>query len=537
MTTQGCKPCPPDDVIAPLRNLAIIVFTIFFIMIWVWYSWTPLFPSITEYFSFFGDFGSSSMEWKERVEKVYDKLMKLKEVADRAKLPQYFKIFVGFFQITGSFLTFQVKWPGTLLNAMIWLKATINFSVLSLPGVSCLWKTISYRSKLLVYTIAPLGFMALLAMPTCVAWTMIWFNAGRPDKHGLQRRLDATLDRFWVGIMFTAFMLYPLLSLTTLEPFNCQPDGLGLLAADYREPCPTPTSFERLWATVFILVYPVGIPVGSILVLRSMGVHDIARKKIEGATVSAMINMFMKRTTSVESQTIAKIIGPVGADPSEFKRRANALYRVIWPGSASDLSIATDTSGLNIACTRIKVKVLRASNLPKMDQFGSIDPYCVLTLAGKKERTTTVKNCQNPSWSTEEFFFEIDANTIATDDMLNLTIQVFDWDQLGSNTLAGNALINGADVKRIIDRGPGFAESFALDVDIPLSTEIFENSAFGSCEVCFNTSVSPNVDRIESTGDRKFQLAIWIECTEPLIAGSEISKLKTFTMMYDADGV
>ena len=537
MTTQGCKACPSDHVIAPLRNTAIILFTAVFLLGWIWFSWTPLFPSVTEYLSFIGNFGSSNLKWQKFVHKVYEQLVVIKKFADKAKLPQYFKIFVVFFQITSSFLSFQVNWPTTLLDAMVWLKATINFSILSLPGVSCLWKTVSYRGKLLVYTIAPLGLLACLAIPSCVAMAMICYSAEKASKDALRKRLDATLDRFWIGIMFTAFMLYPLLSLSTLEPFNCQPAGLGLLAADYREPCPTPTSFERLWAIIFILVYPVGIPIGSIMVLRSMGVHDIARKKIEGAIVSAMINLFIKRTTSVESQTIAKIIGPVGFDKAEFKKRVHTLYSLIWPSPCPDSSMYTNTSLLNIVFKRIKIKVLKASNLPKMDQFGSIDPFCVLSLAGRKEKTTTIKNCQNPSWSKEEFLFEIETNLMMRDELLNVTVEVFDWDHFGSNRLAGQALINGANIKRIIEAGSGCAESFTLDVDVLPSTRIFETTAFDSCQLCCTSPDASDTDKGESTGDKKFQLTIRIECMEPLIAGSEISKLKEFSAMYNADGV
>jgi hypothetical protein len=77
-----------------------------------------------------------------------------------------------------------------------------------------------------------------------------------------------------------AFLLYPLVSLITLEPFNCQPTGLGLLTADYREVCPNRRSFEVFYAAIFLVLYPIGIPIANIVMLRWLRVHEIARNKV-----------------------------------------------------------------------------------------------------------------------------------------------------------------------------------------------------------------------------------------------------------------
>ncbi len=95
--------------------------------------------------------------------------------------------------------------------------------------------------------------------------------------------------------------LYPQLSSIALEPFNCQPEGLGLLAAglscitllligglhltfgrwlDVRMSCPSAFSFTRIWAVACIFVFSVGIPVFSILVMMLMGLDQLAKQKV-----------------------------------------------------------------------------------------------------------------------------------------------------------------------------------------------------------------------------------------------------------------
>lgn len=553
MTTQGCKECPAEAEIVPLRNIAIGIAFVAFFAFWLWFSWSPFFPSIGHYLNgiFSGLWKLSTandklQSWKGKAYKYVKGIHKLMQKASEIKLPQYFKIFVGFFQVTSSFISFQVKWPNTFLNAMQWMKATINFSVLSLPGVSCLWKTIMYRRKLLIYTLSPLCFIALLLVPVCVAEFRIWqtkkLPVGADKTASRKKRYGATLDRFWNGVMFTAFMLYPLLSLITLEPFNCQPAGLGLLAADFREPCPEPSSLERVWASFFIILYPIGIPLASIIVLRMMGVHRLAKEKVDAALTAAMISLYIKRTTSVESQKITQLIGPIGEDQDEFKRRVRALYEIIWPAQAKDPSQARGQDAnsiseqkaarlLRIGSKRVKVKVLRAYGLPKTDRFGSIDPFCWISLAGRKERTKAHKDRQEPTWEDEEFIFEIEERTQMADDKLTLIIQVMDWDQMGKNTLVGQAGIEATDIRRIVDAEPGKSEIFELTVEVVPGVKV-EGIVSAGCLSCKNTQSSSNTEQGET-----FQIFVQVESIGGIIAGAEISLIKEFSILYDANQV
>jgi hypothetical protein len=87
---------------------------------------------------------------------------------------------------------------------MMWCKVIFNFNVLSLPGVSCLWKGIAYNSKLMVYTLVPLVLAIMLWMPVLVLSVL---------KYARQTPVDNQIsivvhDRFWNAIMFTCFMVF-----------------------------------------------------------------------------------------------------------------------------------------------------------------------------------------------------------------------------------------------------------------------------------------------------------------------------------------
>lgn len=75
----------------------------------------------------------------------------------------------------------------------------------------------------------------------------------------------------------------------------------------------------------------------------------------------------------------------------------------------------------------LRVKVVRATKLLKMDLLGLSDPYVKLRLGGEKlpsKKTTIKKKTLNPEWN-EEF-------KLSVKDPLSqvLHIDVFDWDKV-----------------------------------------------------------------------------------------------------------
>jgi len=74
----------------------------------------------------------------------------------------------------------------------------------------------------------------------------------------------------------------------------------------------------------------------------------------------------------------------------------------------------------------LKVHLIRAKNLPKMDRFGTADPYCIMNLDSQQHRSQTIKNRLDPLWD-EDFEFEVFSEEGAT---LHMTL--FDKDFGGS---------------------------------------------------------------------------------------------------------
>lgn len=78
-------------------------------------------------------------------------------------------------------------------------------------------------------------------------------------------------------------------SVIAISGFNCQwvgdPSGQKLLAADWRESCPTQDKggFIFIWSVIFTILYPVGLPCGLILMLETYNVPSLAADKINTA--------------------------------------------------------------------------------------------------------------------------------------------------------------------------------------------------------------------------------------------------------------
>jgi hypothetical protein len=217
---------------------------------------------------------------------------------------------------------FHVTWPPVLLNMMEWSKGTFNFDVIALPGLACLSAEISFTAKLIIYTVAPLVMLVLLGLPLVPAWLLV-HSHGWEGEWGL--KAEATIDRFWNNIDFAFFVLYPVVSTTSLQAFDCQPSGLGLLSSDYRELCPASLSFISLYSAAFSLLYALGLPIFFYASLLHLSVGKVAKSKIEDSILRAMILAFLKDTSSVESQRLSRLVGSP-SEIEEFERRCMQVY-------------------------------------------------------------------------------------------------------------------------------------------------------------------------------------------------------------------
>lgn len=59
---------------------------------------------------------------------------------------------------------------------------------------------------------------------------------------------------------------------------------------------------------------------------------------------------------------------------------------------------------------QLHVRVVEAKDLAKMDSTDKSDPYCILKVNGKEERTSTKSNTLSPTWN-QEYHFDVQQPT------------------------------------------------------------------------------------------------------------------------------
>ena len=184
MTSKGCQECPSEEVIQPLRSIAITLTLILVSLFWFLYSWSPFFPSVGAYWSRMVAciFDLWTSKTSENASKMSEWILNLASWMEKLRLLQYLKIFISYLQVMSAFLGFHVAWPSAIVSAMMWCKVTFNFSLFSLPGVSCLWKGLGYNSKIIMYTLTPLVFGFMFWMPVLLISLLKYASRGAEEQ-------------------------------------------------------------------------------------------------------------------------------------------------------------------------------------------------------------------------------------------------------------------------------------------------------------------------------------------------------------------
>jgi hypothetical protein len=167
------------------------------------------------------------------------------------------QILTQFVSITGLPL------PSLYYKFVRWVSA-VNVSIEWLMPSGCLIE-MNFHQQLLVVTLMPLVFVALLGALHCV---FLWRNSGTVrGLHEFKRRSDAlaaaTVRHSTVFLGFT-FLIFSTVSTTVLQTFACDQFSdvrQSWLRADYSILCTSATHRGyQAYAAVMIFVYPLGIP-------------------------------------------------------------------------------------------------------------------------------------------------------------------------------------------------------------------------------------------------------------------------------------
>jgi hypothetical protein len=166
------------------------------------------------------------------------------------------QILTQFVSITGLPL------PPLYYKFVRWVSA-VNVDVQWLMPSGCLIE-MNFHQQLLVVTLMPLAFVALLGALHCV---FIWRNSGAVrGLHEFKQRSDAlaaaAVRHSTVFLGFT-FLMFSTVSTTVLQTFACDRtcEHGNWLTADYSISCSSAThKGYQAYAAVMIFVYPLGIP-------------------------------------------------------------------------------------------------------------------------------------------------------------------------------------------------------------------------------------------------------------------------------------
>jgi hypothetical protein len=217
-----------------------------------------------------------------------------------------------------------------------------------------------------------------------------------------------------------------------------------------------------------------------------------------------MIGVFIKQTTTVESQRIAQLFG-TGQDIN-FREQAKELYRLFFTEECH-------SGGSRFRNMQIDVSVISGKNLPKTDMFGSVDPFCQLEYAGTVHQTTTKTGEYNPNWEGESFSFEMNEDDLSLQTGTNssLQIRVLDWDRFKSNQMIGSIDISSQILNNVI------------------AAPSADHTEF---EICLNH----NGERVCNAEGSPSTLSIRLKNAGLVISGIRFSEMKKLFCSFDTDG-
>jgi hypothetical protein len=367
MTTEGCSAtiCPSEEELRPIRAIAFSAGALMLLIIWFIVSWRPVVPEVEfaiarllQSMTFllawclcFNDAQSEGTQsasicsnFMEQIVEPFvwlgNKIQAFQSWWQGNKGGQYLKIYVTCLQILSSFNIYTVQWRAAFLACMNFVRGTVKFDFIKLPSLSCLWNGVSWTSTLYTYTLTPLALILALGIPVVTA---LWRGLHRTAR----KRWDDAVDRFYRNLIFALFILFPMLASSAMSVLNCEPN-VGRLREDYRVVCPDLLSSEFIYSVVFMVLYPIGIPVFMHFCLRYMGIVKVVKEKIQHAEFHAMLSLFIKIYVSIETQRFARLVGNVDGDPKEFERQCKDQYGMLIKLQGSGSTGIDDDDGIDL---------------------------------------------------------------------------------------------------------------------------------------------------------------------------------------------
>lgn len=173
------------------------------------------------------------------------------------------KIAVGFAQISSNLGNgLEIRWPATFKRFINWF-SIFNFDVLSATSVGCVYSGFNHYTKLIGMLVVPVALTLIIYLCYYVPSICKVKHRYKHDRTKQAEKLFGHHAKFWRLVLFTLFLMYPLVSVTIVRTFVCKNVlGVNYLLADFNVVCDEPE--YQVWTIVAacgIVVYPVGIPI------------------------------------------------------------------------------------------------------------------------------------------------------------------------------------------------------------------------------------------------------------------------------------
>ena len=163
----------------------------------------------------------------------------------------------------------------------------------------------------MIFTLTPFCILVLIMLPCILAKLVL---GTRLQTSPWKDRYQKCKVSMCSNILFFVFMIYPMVSITSLKGLHCRDFGppiSSLLVSDLQVACPWAaggSNFLFMYTLVFVFVYPVGVPLCLYLVMRAYDVPGLAQKKIMKNCLSVMIQMFMAETCPIALKKFARLV-------------------------------------------------------------------------------------------------------------------------------------------------------------------------------------------------------------------------------------
>ena len=316
-----------------------IVFTIAGIaalLIWYYVSWTVYFAPAPDELVFekesfiikaLHEFGMTNyvIRLKNQTRAVMGKILPVLAWAKEIGVTECVKITISFYQIVASFpRMYSIPWPKMVTDLFSSSSSFAYLDIMGTLGISCIADTMKYFGTQVIYTIFPLSVCLMMFTPSIIVIVTGHLRHGGWYKHP---KYEQVVSNFFAMLMLWLFIIYPTVSVTVLKSFNCDAP-LERLRIDYRVVC----SWMEMgplfyYASVFVCIYPIGIPAFVYAIMYAHGIPGMAKGKMFAAAVESLIDKFKKSTVSQEGAVIGRLVGSP-SDPS-FSEKVEDLFNQI----------------------------------------------------------------------------------------------------------------------------------------------------------------------------------------------------------------